>query len=93
MGRGYIDLREQLPLEGREGKAQADTFEYCLVKEEEGFSPVGPIVHTNWLPRGAMTNGDVGIMGFAEGVEVIQPQVTQMILYVFNSGQIGAFVQ
>ena len=73
MGRGYIDLREQLPLEGREGKAQADAFEYRLVKEEEGFSPIGPVVHANWLPRGAMTNGDIGIMGFAEGVEVIQP--------------------
>jgi len=40
-----------------------------------------------------MTNEDMGIMGFAEGVEVIQAQVTQMILYIFNSSQIGAFVQ
>jgi len=40
-----------------------------------------------------MTDGDMRIMGFAEGVEVIQPQVTQMILYVLNSSQGGAFVQ
>jgi len=32
-----------------------------------------------------MTDGDMRIMGFAEGVEVVQPQVTQMFLYVFNS--------
>ena len=40
-----------------------------------------------------MTDGDMRIMGFAEGVEVIQPQVTQVFLYVLNSGQGGAFVQ
>jgi len=40
-----------------------------------------------------VTDGDVRIMGFAEGVEVIQPQVTQVILHVLNSSQGGAFVQ
>jgi len=32
-------------------------------------------------------------MGFAEGVEVIQPQVTKVILHVLNTSQGGAFVQ
>jgi len=40
-----------------------------------------------------MANRDMRIMGFAEGVKVVQPQVTQVILYVFNGGQFGAFVQ
>ena len=40
-----------------------------------------------------MTDGDMRIMGFAEGVEVIQLQVTQMILYILSSSQGGAFVQ
>jgi len=53
-------------------------------EEEEGFSLIGPVVHTNWLPRGAMADGDVGIVGSAEGVEVVQSRVTQMVLYVFN---------
>jgi len=40
LGRDYIDLREQLPLEGREGEAQTDALKYRLVKEKEGFSPI-----------------------------------------------------
>ena len=31
-----------------------------------------------------MVDGDVGIVGSAEGVEVVQSQITQMVLYVFN---------
>jgi len=85
LGGGYIALCEQLPLEGRKGEAQTDTLEHRLVKEEEGFPPIGPVVHTNWLPRGAMTNGNVRIMGSAEGVEIVQSQITQVFLYVFNS--------
>jgi len=85
LGRGYIDLREQFPFEGREGEAQTDALKYRLVKEKEGFSPIGPVVLANWLPRGAMTDGDMRIMGFVEGVEVVEPQVTQMLLHVFNS--------
>jgi len=55
-----------------------------LIEEEEGFPTIGPVVHANWLPRVAMTDGDVRIVGSAEGVEVVQLQVTQMVLYVFN---------
>jgi len=40
-----------------------------------------------------MTDGDMRIMGLAEGVEVIQPQLTQMILYVLSGSQGGAFDQ
>ena len=40
-----------------------------------------------------MANRDMRIVFFVEGVKVVQPQVTQVILYVFNSGQFGAFVQ
>ena len=93
MGRGYVDLCEQLPLEGCEWEAQTNAFEYRLVEEKERLSPIGSVVHTKWLPRGAMTNRDMRIVGFAEGVKVVQPQVTQVILYVFNGGQFGAFVQ
>jgi len=84
LGGGYVDLREQLPLEGCEGEAKTDALKYRLIEEEEGFSPSGPVVHVNWLPRGAMTDGDVRIVGSAEGVEVVHSQVTQMVLYVFN---------
>jgi len=40
-----------------------------------------------------MADRDMGIVGFVKGVKVVQPQVTQVILYVFNGGQFGAFVQ
>ena len=85
LGGGYVNLREQLPLEGREGEAKTDALKYRLIEEEEGFSPIGLVVHANWLPRGAMTDGDVRIVGSAEGVKVVQSPVTQMVLYVFNS--------
>jgi len=75
LGRGYVDLCEQLPLEGCEWEAQTNAFEYRLVEEKERLSPI------------------MRIMGFAEGVKVVQPQLTQVILYVFNGGQFGAFVQ
>jgi len=65
-------------------EAHTDALKYRLVKEE-GFPPIGPVVHANWLPRGAMTDGDVRIMGSAEGVEIVQSQVTQVFLYAFDS--------
>jgi len=40
--------------------------------EEEGLPPIGFIIHANWLPRGAMADRDVRIVGSAEGVEVVQ---------------------
>jgi len=83
VGAIFISVSNSL---SREGEAQADALKYRLVKQEEGFPPIGTVVHANWLPRGAMADGDVRIMGSAEGVEVVQSQVTQMFLYVFNSG-------
>ena len=38
--------------------------------KKKGF-PLGPIVHTNRFPGGALTDGDVSIVGTAEGIEVV----------------------
>jgi len=51
---------------------KTDALKNRLIEEEEGLPPIGFIIHANWLPRGAMADRDVRIVGSAEGVEVVQ---------------------
>ena len=71
LGGGRVDLREEFPLEGCKWKAHTHAFEYCLVHEEKGGPIPRPIIHTYGFPRCAVANGDVGIVGAIEGVEVV----------------------
>jgi len=71
LGRGRINLREELPLEGCERKAYTNAFEYSLIHEEKGGPTPGSVVHTNRFPWPAGADGNVGIMGAAEGIEVV----------------------
>ena len=49
LGRGCVDIGEQLPLKECEGKAQTKTFEHSLVKKEKVLPAVGPIVRADRL--------------------------------------------
>jgi len=87
LGRGYVNLGEQLPLEACEGQAQTGAFEHRLVKEEKGLPTIGPIVHADRLPGGSVTNGNVGFVATAEGIEVVGSWVTLMVLHVYDGSQ------
>jgi len=66
-----VDFGKQLPFEGCRRKAQTDALEHCLIKEEKGFPTVGPIIHADRLPGGAMTNGDVGVVDATKSIEIV----------------------
>jgi len=90
LGRGGVDFGKQLPFEESKGETQAHSLEYHLVDEEEGTSPGSPCVHTNGFPRLHTTYEDVGIVGFVEGVEIVERGVPPVGLYVFDGGQCRA---
>ena len=50
LGRGDINLRQQLPLKSGERQAHPNTFEDDLVEVEEGNPVIGPFVPAYGLP-------------------------------------------
>jgi len=57
--------------------------------KKKGFSVLGLSSAHSW-PAG--TNGNVGIVGAAEGIEIVQMGVTTMVLQVLKGRQGGAFI-
>ena len=86
LGRGGVDFSKQLPFEGSKGETQAHSLEYHLVDEEERTSRSSPFVHTNGFPWLYTTYKDVGVVGFVEGVEIVERGVPSVGLYVFDGG-------
>jgi len=86
LGRGGVDFSKQLPFEGSKGETQAHSLEYHLVDEEEWTSPSSPFVHTNGFPRLYTTYEDVGVVGFVEGIEIVERGVPPVGLNVFDGG-------
>ena len=86
LGRGNVNLSQQLPLEGSEGQAQTHSPEHHLVDEEERASPSRPFVYTNGLPRPCTAYKDVGVVGLVKLVEVVECGVPPVGFNVFDRG-------
>jgi len=66
LGRGYVKLRQELPLKASEGEAELDLFEHRGVDKAKGFVVASLVVSTNGFSGRARVDGHLVVVLFAE---------------------------
>jgi len=66
LGRGYVKLGQELPLEASEGEAKLDLLEHGGIDEAEGFAIAPLVVSADGVSGGTRMNSHFVIMFLAE---------------------------
>jgi len=67
LGRGFVELGQELPLEASEGEAKLDLLEHGGIDEGEGFAIAPLVVGADGFSKGTRMNVHLVIMLLAKG--------------------------